>query len=142
MGASYMSGTFEDLQAWRLGMNLVVEIYRQTQSWPKTELYGLTAQIRRASASIPSNIAEGKGRSSDKELLKFLDYARGSVHEVQTQIMIACRLDYLSATDADRLGNQAAEVGRVLNGLIRAIATLRSRNNQPVTDVSIPNARA
>jgi len=137
-----MSGTFEDLQAWRLGMNLVVEIYRQTQSWPKTELYGLTAQIRRASASIPSNIAEGKGRSSDKELLKFLDYARGSVHEVQTQIMIACRLDYLSATDADRLGNQAAEVGRVLNGLIRAIATLRSRNNQPVTDVSIPNARA
>jgi len=142
MGASYMSGTFEDLQAWRLGMNLVVEIYRQTQSWPKTELYSLTAQIRRASASIPSNIAEGKGRSSDKELLKFLDYARGSVHEVQTQIMIACRLDYLSATDADRLGNQAAEVGRVLNGLIRAIATLRSRNNQPVTDVSIPNARA
>jgi four helix bundle protein len=137
-----MSGTFEDLQAWRLGMNLVVEIYRQTQSWPKTELYSLTAQIRRASASIPSNIAEGKGRSSDKELLKFLDYARGSVHEVQTQIMIACRLDYLSATDADRLGNQAAEVGRVLNGLIRAIATLRSRNNQPVTDVSIPNARA
>ena len=137
-----MSGTFEDLQAWRLGMNLVVEIYRQTQSWPKTELYGLTAQIRRASASIPSNIAEGKGRSSDKELLKFLDYARGSVHEVQTQIMMACRLDYLSATDADRLGNQAAEVGRVLNGLIRAIATLRSRNNQPVTDVSIPNARA
>jgi len=137
-----MSGTFEDLHAWRLGMNLVVEIYRQTQSWPKTELYGLTAQIRRASASIPSNIAEGKGRSSDKELLKFLDYARGSVHEVQTQIMMACRLDYLSATDADRLGNQAAEVGRVLNGLIRAIATLRSRNNQPVTDVSIPNARA
>jgi four helix bundle protein len=137
-----MSGTFEDLQAWRLGMNLVVEIYRQTQSWPKTELYGLTAQIRRASTSIPSNIAEGKGRSSDKELLKFLDYARGSVHEVQTQIMIACRLDYLSATDALRLGNQAAEVGRVLNGLIRSIATLRSRNNQPVTDGSIPNARA
>ena len=105
--------------------DLVVEIYRQTQSWPKTELYGLTAQIRRASTSIPSNIAEGKGRSSDKELLKFLDYARGSVHEVQTQIMIACRLDYLSATDALRLGNQAAEVGRVLNGLIRSIGVAR-----------------
>ena len=119
-----MSGTFEDLHAWRLAMDLVVAIYQHTQSWPNDERYGLTSQVRRAATSIPSNIAEGKGRASDKDFIKFLDYARGSVYEVQTQIEIASRLNYLSASAANMLETHAAEVGRVLNGLIRAISTL------------------
>jgi four helix bundle protein len=73
------SGAFEDLQAWRLAMDLVEVTYRHTQEWPREERYGLTSQIRRAVASIPSNIAEGKGRASDREFIKFLNSARGWV---------------------------------------------------------------
>jgi four helix bundle protein len=122
-----MSSTFEDLQVWQLSMNLVEAIYRGTQQWPAEERYGLVSQVRRAAISIPSNIAEGKGRASDKELIKFLNYSRGSVYEIQTQLKIAFRLNYLSATGASVLDNQAAEVGRVLNGLIRAIGTMETR---------------
>ena len=122
-----MSSTFEDLQAWQLSMNLVEAIYRFTQQWPGEERYGLVSQIRRAAISIPSNIAEGKGRSSDREFIKFLNYARGSVYELQTQLKIAVRLNYLSATTASLLENQAAEVGKVLNGLIRAITAMEAR---------------
>ena len=88
-----MSGTFEDLHAWRLSMDLVVEVYQQTLTWQKDARFGLTSQIRRAATSIPSNIAEGKGRASDRELIRFLNYARGSLYEVQTQIKVARRLD-------------------------------------------------
>lgn len=126
-----MSGTFEDLQAWRLAMDLVVEVYQQTQPWPKDERYGLTSQIRRAAASIPSNIAAGKGRSSDREFIKFLDYARGSLYAVPTQLKIASRLAYLPANAANALELQAAEVGRVLNGLIRAIGSMPTRTADP-----------
>ena len=102
-------------------MDLAVAIYQQTEKWPQDERYGLTSQIRRAATSIPSNIAEGKGRASDRDFIKFLNYARGSVYEVQTQIKLAHRLEYLSVATTDTLESQAAEVGRVLNGLIRAI---------------------
>ena len=115
-----MSGTYEDLKAWRLAMDLVSEVYRQTQAFPKAELYGLTNQLRRAAVSIPSNIAEGKGRSSDRELVQFLNHARGSLYEFQTQIKIASRLNHLHASAANALDTQAAEVGKLLNGLIRA----------------------
>jgi four helix bundle protein len=116
-----MSGTFEDLHAWRLAMDLVVEVYEQTLSWPKDERFGLTSQIRRAAISIPSNIAEGKGRASDREFIKFLNYARGSLYEVQTQVKVARRLDYLTERAARALEKQTAEVGKVLNGLIHAV---------------------
>jgi four helix bundle protein len=116
-----MSGTFEDLHAWRLAMDLVVEVYGQTLSWPKDERFGLTSQIRRAAISIPSNIAEGKGRASDRDFIKFLNYARGSLYEVQTQVKVARRLDYLTEGAARALEKQTAEVGKVLNGLIHAV---------------------
>jgi len=120
-----MSGTFEDLHAWRLSMDLVVAVYQQTLTWPNDERFGLTSQIRRAATSIPSNIAEGKGRASDRELIRFLNYARGSLYEVQTQIKVARRLDYLTESAAQALYMQAAEVGRVLNGLIHAVVPIR-----------------
>jgi four helix bundle protein len=82
------NGTYEDLKVWRLAMDLVLEIYRYTASFPKQEIYGLTSQMRRAAVSIPSNIAEGKGRYWRKELLQFLFHARGSLLELRTQITI------------------------------------------------------
>jgi four helix bundle protein len=135
-----MSGTFEDLKAWRLAMDLVVAVYAQTQVWPKDERYGLTTQLRRAAVSIPSNIAEGKGRASDRDFAKFLNYARGSVYEVQTQLKIARRLDYLSANTANAMDHQAAEVGRVLNGLIRVIQGMTRREGEP-EDALCPETR-
>jgi four helix bundle protein len=115
-----MSGTFEDLRAWQCSMSLALEIYRTTNDFPKHEIYGLTSQLRRAAVSVPSNIAEGKGRNSDKELCQFLNHARGSVCEVQTQLMLAQRIGYLDKLQGDRLLAQAAEVVRLLNGLIRS----------------------
>src|SRR5436853_7570546 len=102
-------------------MDAVVASYPQTLTLPNDERFGLTSQIRRAATSIPSNIAEGKGRASDRELIRFLNYARGSLYEVQTQIKVARRLDYLTETAAQALEKRAAEVGKVLNGLIHAV---------------------
>ena len=121
-----MSGTFEDLKAWQAAMDLVLNVYNATQSFPKSETYGLTSQLRRAAVSVASNIAEGKGRASDKELVLFLNHSRGSLYEIQTQLMIARRLDYLNSETSDRLFAKSAEVGRLLNGLIRAFTNHRT----------------
>ena len=121
-----MSGTFEDLKAWQVAMELVLNVYNATQSFPKSETYGLTSQLRRAAVSVASNIAEGKGRASDKELVLFLNHSRGSLYEIQTQLMIARRLDYLNSETSDRLFAKSAEVGRLLNGLIRAFTNHRT----------------
>jgi four helix bundle protein len=115
-----MSGTFEDLRAWQCAMPLALQVYRATSDFPKHEIYGLSSQLRRAAVSVPSNIAEGKGRNSDKELCQFLNHARGSVCEVQTQLMLAQQIGYLDKPQSQRLLSQAAEVGRLLNGLIKA----------------------
>jgi four helix bundle protein len=118
-----MSGTYKDLKVWQSAMDLVETIYRVTKTFPKDETYGLTSQMRRASVSVASNIAEGKGRCSDKELMQFLSFARGSLFEVETQIIIASRLNYLDREKADEIESQTAEVGRILNGLMKAFRT-------------------
>lgn len=110
--------SYRDLVAWQKAMELVTEIYRVTQRFPKEEMFGLTSQLRKAGVSIPSNIAEGRGRSSRGEFRLFLGHALGSLSELETQILISRNLDYLSETDAAHLLNLSAEVGRVLNGLI------------------------
>jgi four helix bundle protein len=122
-----MSGTYEDLEVWREAMDLVESVYTHTRDFPKQEQYCLTNQLRRAAVSVPSNIAEGKGRSSDKELIQFLNHARGSLYEVQTQLKIADRLHYLDANVTQTLDTQAAKVGRLLNGLIRKFQTSLKR---------------
>lgn len=99
-------------------MDLVIEVYRYTKAFPRKELFRLASQMRRAVVSVPSNIAEGKGRHSRKELLQFLYHARGSLLELQTQITVAEKLAYLSQRDANTLENHANEVGRLLNGLL------------------------
>jgi four helix bundle protein len=113
-----MSGTFEDLNAWKKAMELVYDIYVVTAKYPKSETYGLAIQMRRAAVSIPSNIAEGKGRSTDKDFAHFLCQARGSLHELQTQILIAGRLEYMQLDVQERLMEETRVVGRLLHGLL------------------------
>jgi len=103
---------------WRRAMDLVLQVYRCTRSFPRQEIYGLTSQMRRSAVSVPSNIAEGKGRYSRKELLQFLFRARGSLLELRTQITIAQELGFLATADEETLTGLAYEVGRLLNGLI------------------------
>lgn len=102
-------------------MSLVSHVYRYTRVFPKAEIYGLTAQLRRAAVSVPSNIAERQGRLSTGEFKQFLGHARGSLLEVETQVLIAQDLGYLQPDDAKELLNQSGEVGRVLNGLITSL---------------------
>jgi four helix bundle protein len=111
-------------------MALVLEVYRSTQAFPRSETYGLTSQLRRAAVSIPSNIAEGQARLSTGEFKQFLGNARGSLMEVETQIIIARDLGYLERHASENLLSAAAEVGRILNGLL---ASLPNRK-QLVTD--------
>ena len=103
-------------------MKLTSEIYRSTTVFPRHELYGLSQQIRRAAVSVPSNIAEGKGHRSDKEFVHFLLHARGSLLELQTQLLIAEELQYIGKEEAERLLRLAEGVGRALSGLINSMS--------------------
>jgi len=115
------SSSFRDLRVWQDAMKLTAQIYRITAGFPKHEVYGLSQQVRRAAVSVPSNIAEGKGRSSDKEFAQFLFHARGSLLELETQLLIAEELQYLSKEQSNQLAGIAEKVGRALSGLINSL---------------------
>lgn len=110
--------THKDLEVWKKAIDLVTVIYEQTQSFPKEEIYTLTSQMRRAAISIPSNIAEGAARKSDKELVQFLYIALGSLVELDTQLMIASNLKYIDKEQYILLQQRLDEIGKMLNGLI------------------------
>ena len=112
---------YKDLIAWQRAMDLVEMVYLLTQRFPKEELYGLTSQIRRAVVSIPSNIAEGEGRNSPNEFVRFLSIAYGSLREVETQLLIAVRLKYLAQEDIAEAHHLCDETGRILNGLMNKL---------------------
>ena len=116
-----MGGNYEDLEVWQAAMDLAVQIYAASKCFPADERYGLTNQLRRAAISVASNIAEGKGKISDKELLQFLGHARGSLCELQTQIRLAGLLAYVDGSKASDLTQRANRVGCLLNGLMRSI---------------------
>lgn len=113
--------SYRDLLVWQDSMELVVKIYRATSKFPKEERYSLIDQLRRAAISVPSNIAEGNGRSRTGDYLRHLSVAVGSLHELETQVQIATRLEYISEDVQDDLLNAAAAIGRMLSGLIRAL---------------------
>jgi four helix bundle protein len=113
--------SFRDLIVWQKAMNFVVEVYRATGSFPSEERFGLTAQLRRAAVSIPSNIAEEHGRESTREFLNFLSIAYGSLNEAQTQIMIAEKLNFLKKETELRLLDLAGEVAKLCNGLCHSL---------------------
>jgi four helix bundle protein len=120
--------SYRDLAAWQKAMDLVEAVYRATQHWPRDEMYGLTNQARRAAVSVPANIAEGQGRRGPTEMLHHLSIADGSLHELETHLLIAQRLRYLEqrlryleGATATILLAQTAEVGRILGGLMRGM---------------------
>jgi four helix bundle protein len=116
-----MSDSHRDLIAWQRAMDLATDVYRTVESFPNRETYNLTMQLCSSAGSVPSNIAEGKGRLSKKEYVQFLSRARGSLLEVETRLEIAQRVGLLSDDRFQQLFEQAARVGRVLNGLIRSV---------------------
>jgi four helix bundle protein len=113
--------SYRDLRVWQIAMELVIAVYTQTRGFPKEEIYGLTSQIRRSAVSVPSNIAEGKGRSTDRDRSLFFCHARGSLLELETQILIAQHLEYIALSDAEKLMANSAQLGRMLNALIKSL---------------------
>jgi len=116
-----MGESYKHLIAWQKATHLATEIYRATQALPRDELYSLVNQLRRDSVSVPSNIAEGQARLSSKEFRHFLGHARGSLVEIETQLMMAHNLGCLSPQQSCALLEEAAELGRILNGLMASI---------------------
>jgi len=121
-GITMSASSFRDLRVWQEAMKLTAEIYKATVAFPRHELYGLSQQVRRAAVSVPSNIAEGKGHRSDKEFVRFLLHARGSLLELQTQVSIAEELQYVRKEESLRLLRLAESVGRALSGLINSMS--------------------
>jgi len=120
-----MNFSYRDLRIWQEAVDLALVIYRDTAEFPKHELYGLTSQMRRAAVSVSSNIAEGKGHNSDGDFGRFLFHARGSLLELQTQIVIARGLEYLKKEQAENLTRITDDLGRGSNGLIQAVRVKR-----------------
>ena len=113
--------SYRDLEIWQKAMNLVEGIYQATQSFPRQEQFQLTGQIRRAAVSIPSNVAEGHGRTGPGEFLHFLSMAHGSLMEVETQVLIAQRLGYLNEAVAAPLLRQTASLSMMIRALIKKL---------------------
>lgn len=113
-----MGKSYTDLDAWKLGRELVSEIYAITSTFPKEEIFGLTSQIRRCAISIPSNIAEGIGRNHAKDTIQFLHIARGSSYELETQLYLSFDINYLEKLKLEQLQLKIVSCKKLLNGLI------------------------
>ncbi len=116
---------YHELKIWQEGRHLVKEIYTITSCFPKEEIYGLTAQIRRAAVSISSNIAEGTGRSSDKEFQQFLNYAMGSLFELETQLILSNDLNFITREEFEKI---QMEIKSLIRMIVKFKCTLKSKN--------------
>jgi four helix bundle protein len=119
--------SFKDLQVWRVSIELVTEIYRLTDNFPKSEIYGLTNQLRRCSVSIPSNIAEGSGRKNTSEFIYFLYISKGSLLELETQLEISKRIGYLKDQDIEVLHPRIKHISSMLVNLIHTLQKTHKR---------------
>jgi len=119
---------YKELKVWQKAYHLCIEIYKITKDFPKEERYGLTSQIRRASVSVPSNIAEGYGRKTTREYIQALYVAYGSNCELETQILLSGDLGYIKPEDLEKLQGVLGDVERMLMGLIRS---LENRHSTP-----------
>ena len=113
--------SYKELIVWQRGMDLAVETYELTKRFPREELYGLTSQARRSAVSVPSNVAEGQGRGVGAEFAHHLRISQGSLQELETQLLLAERLKYVSAATLDPVLATAAEVGRLNRGLQKSL---------------------
>lgn len=127
-----MLRSYRELTAWQKAYALSIAVYRATRGFPAAERYGLSAQLRRAAVSIPSNIAEGYGRKTRGEYLQFLAIARGSVYELQTQLLLSTDLGFLAEPDAAALPALATDVERILQALISSLERGARRNSTAV----------
>ncbi len=123
--------SYEELGVWQKSVSLAIEIYKTTERFPQMEKFGLTGQIRRATTSVPANIAEGWGRGSTKEYIQFLLVARGSLLELETHLIIAQKLNYLKEEQLQGLRTRTGQIGRMLNGLIHALRVRRQGPESP-----------
>ena len=119
-----------DLTAWQKAFQLGMAIYRESGEFPPEERFSLTLQIRRSAVSVPSNIAEGYGRGSTRDYLRFLRTARGSLYEVDAQLLFAVELGYVNQVRHEALQRGVDEVGRLLGGLIRSVEHTDSGNQR------------
>ena len=116
-----MAQSFRELTVWQRALEMTVQVYASTQEFPREEIYGLTSQLRRASVSVASNIAEGRGRISQGEFRQFLGTAQGSNFEVQTQIEVSRRLRLGSEASLNKAEKLSVEVGKMLSSLIASL---------------------
>jgi four helix bundle protein len=121
-----MNKPHKKLNLWSDAVDLAQQIYKVTERFPSNEQFGLTSQVRRAAVSIPSNLAEGAARQTKKEFLNFLHIAKGSLSELDTQLEIARRLEYLDQARREALDERLEQIDRMLSDLVRS---LRRRNN-------------
>ena len=110
-------------------MDLALCVYEVTREFPKEEMFGLISQLRRVAVSVVSNIAEGKGRSTERDLVRFLFIARGSLFEIEAQIALAERLSYIKQAQAARIFGLTSETGKIINGLIHSFDPSRSQSS-------------
>lgn len=114
--------SYKELIVWQKSIDLVEQVFKITDKFPKSELYGLTSQMRRAAVAIPSNIAEGAGRQHTKEFIQFLAIAEGSATELETQLIIALRLQFLDTNDYERVSALLLEIFKMLRVLIKKLS--------------------
>ena len=112
---------FRELKVWQKAMNLVTNIYTSTSNFPQNEQFGITSQIRRSSVSIPSNIAEGFGRNTKNEFVRFLRISIGSLFELQTQLEISKNLKFITTEKFDNMLSESIEIEKMLKALIKSI---------------------
>jgi four helix bundle protein len=120
-----MARSFRELKVWQLSIDLTTQIYSLTADFPKSEVYGLSSQMRRAAVSIPSNLAEGSARGTRKDFKQFVAIARGSNCELQTQLLIANKLGFGSAEKIKNAELISSEVGQMLSGLSKYLGMER-----------------
>ncbi len=113
--------SYRDLDVWQKAMNVVVECYQITETFPKSEIYGLSSQLQRAAVSIPANIAEGRERQYKKEFIQHISIAYASLAELETHIQIAERLNYLDKNTTEQILEKTSEVARMLNDLRKSL---------------------
>lgn len=109
------------LEVWNKAIELILDIYRHSEKFPKTEVYGLTSQMRRSAISIASNIAEGAARQTKKEFINYLHMAQGSLSELDTQLVIASKLEYISVATYKEIENKIEAISKMITGLIKSL---------------------
>ncbi len=117
---------YKELKLWQKSRTLVTEVYKITSGFPEAELYGITSQLRRAVISIPTNIAEGCGRRSNKELKRFLDIVNGSAFELESLLILSSDLSFISETDMKELNAKVDEIQKMIFGFKKSISGLES----------------